>query len=101
MSRAPGSAAARWRRRPREPVRGRLLLALLLFFVFQAVFAWAVVPMDAIKAATAWLGQGIGALLPDGWLRSLVVDGVIAGAGGVVVFLPQIVILFFFILVLE
>jgi ferrous iron transport protein B len=84
-----------------HPVLGPLLLAVLLFLVFQAVFAWAAVPMDAIKAATAWLGDTIGAALPEGWLRSLVVDGVIAGAGGVVVFLPQIVILFFFILLLE
>ena len=84
-----------------HPVMGPLLLAVLLFLVFQAVFAWAEAPMDAIKAATAWLGDSIGALLPEGWVRSLVVDGVIAGAGGVVVFLPQILILFFFIIVLE
>ena len=57
--------------------------------------------MDAIKAASAWLGAAVGGVLPDGWIKSLVVDGVIAGAGGVVVFLPQIIILFFFILVLE
>ncbi len=84
-----------------HPVLGPLLLAAVLFLIFQAVFAWASAPMDAIKAATGWLGATVGAILPDGWLRSLVVDGVIAGAGGVVVFLPQIVILFFFILVLE
>jgi ferrous iron transport protein B len=84
-----------------HPVLGPLLLAVLLFLVFQAVFAWAEAPMEAIKAATAWLGDTIGPALPEGWLRSLVVDGVIAGAGGVVVFLPQIVILFFFIIVLE
>ncbi len=84
-----------------HPVAGPLLLAVLLFLVFQAVFAWATVPMDAIKAATEWLGTQAAAVLPDTWLRSLVVDGVIAGVGGVLVFLPQIVILFFFILVLE
>jgi ferrous iron transport protein B len=84
-----------------HPVLGPLLLAVLLALVFQAVFAWATGPMDAIKAATAWLGQGVEALLPEGHLRSLLVDGLIAGLGGVVVFLPQIVILFFFILVLE
>ena len=82
-------------------VFGPLLLAAVLFFVFQAVFAWATVPMDAIKAGTAWLGEAVSAALPATWLRSLLVDGVIAGAGGVVVFLPQIVILFFFILLLE
>ncbi|MBE0547518.1 MAG: ferrous iron transporter B [Rubrivivax sp.] len=84
-----------------HPVIGPLLLAVVLFLVFQAVFAWAAVPMDAILAATAWLGESVGAALPEGWLRSLVVDGVIAGVGGVLVFLPQIVILFFFILLLE
>lgn len=84
-----------------HPVVGPLLLAAVLFLIFQAVFAWASAPMDAIKAATGWLGAAVGATLPDGWLKSLIVDGVIAGAGGVVVFLPQIVILFFFILVLE
>jgi ferrous iron transport protein B len=84
-----------------HPVLGPLLLAVLLFAVFQAVFAWAKLPMEAIKDATTWLAANVGTLLPEGWLRSLVVDGVIAGAGGVIVFLPQIVILFFFILVLE
>ncbi len=84
-----------------HPVFGPVLLALVLFLIFQAVFSWSAVPMDAIKASAAWLGTAVGNLLGDGWLKSLVVDGVIAGAGGVLVFLPQIVILFFFILVLE
>ena len=84
-----------------HPVAGPLLLAVVLFLMFQAVFAWAEVPMGWIEAATAWAGQLIGGLLPEGWLRSLLVDGIVAGAGGVLVFLPQIVILFFFILVLE
>jgi ferrous iron transport protein B len=84
-----------------HPLAGPILLAVMLFLMFQAVFSWATLPMDAIKAATAWLGASVGAALPEGWIRSLLVDGIIAGAGGVVVFLPQIVILFFFILVLE
>ena len=84
-----------------HPVVGPILLVVVLFLMFQAVFAWATVPMDAIKDATAWLGAALGPLLPEGWIRSLVVDGVIAGLGGVVVFLPQILILFFFILILE
>ena len=84
-----------------HPVLGPILLVIVLFLMFQAVFAWATVPMDAIKDATAWLGASLGPLLPDGWIRSLVVDGIIAGLGGVVVFLPKILILFFFILVLE
>ncbi len=97
----PHSASDRIDRVVLHPLLGPLLLAALLFLVFQAVFAWAEIPMDAIRAATEWLGAAVGATLPAGWLRSLVVDGVIAGAGGVVVFLPQIVILFFFILMLE
>ena len=84
-----------------HPIAGPLLLAAVLFLVFQAVFAWAETPMGWIEAATSWLGTGLGALLPEGWLRSLVVDGLVAGLGGVVVFLPQILILFFFILILE
>ena len=84
-----------------HPVLGPLLLAVVLFMVFQAVFAWAEAPMGWIEAATTWVGEGLSTALPEGWLRSLVVDGLIAGLGGVVIFLPQIVILFFFILVLE
>ncbi|HMN80401.1 MAG TPA: ferrous iron transporter B [Burkholderiaceae bacterium] len=84
-----------------HPVVGPILLAVVLFLVFQAVFAWAQAPMDAIEAATTWVGAQIGELLPDNWLRSLLVDGVVAGVGAVLVFLPQILILFFFILVLE
>lgn len=84
-----------------HPVAGPLLLTVVLFLMFQAVFAWAEVPMGWIEAATESVGQLIGGLLPEGWLRSLLVDGIVAGAGGVLVFLPQIVILFFFILVLE
>ncbi len=84
-----------------HPLLGLVLLAVVLFLIFQAVFAWAEVPMSAIESATAWLGERAGALLPEGAMRSLLVDGIIAGLGGVLVFLPQIVILFFFILVLE
>jgi len=84
-----------------HPVWGLVILAALLFLVFQAVFSWANVPMDAIKAAMAFVAEWTTAHMDDGPLRSLLVDGVIAGAGGVLVFLPQILILFFFILVLE
>ncbi len=84
-----------------HPVWGLVILAALLFLVFQAVFSWANVPMDAIKAAMAFVAEWTTAHMEDGPLRSLLVDGVIAGAGGVLVFLPQILILFFFILVLE
>ena len=84
-----------------HPVAGLAMLALLLFLMFQAVFSWAALPMDAIKAATEGTGAWLTTHMADGPLRSLLVDGVIAGAGGVLVFLPQILILFFFILVLE
>jgi ferrous iron transport protein B len=97
----PHTASDRIDRVVLHPVVGPLLLVAVLFLVFQAVFAWAEAPMGWIEQATAALGSAITALLPQGWLRSLLVDGVIAGAGGVLVFLPQIVILFFFILVLE
>ena len=84
-----------------HPVWGLVLLAAVLFLMFQAVFSWATWPMDAIKAAMAGLGDWTGAHLAEGPLRSLLVDGVIAGAGSVLVFLPQILILFAFILLLE
>ena len=84
-----------------HPVWGLAILAVVLFLIFQAVFSWANVPMDAIKAGMAWLGEQTTAHMADGPLRSLLVDGVIAGVGSVIVFLPQILILFFFILILE
>ncbi len=84
-----------------HPVWGMAVLAVTLFLMFQAVFSWAQYPMDAIKAGMEGLGVGIEHVLPDGILRSLLVDGIIAGAGSVLVFLPQILILFFFILALE
>ena len=84
-----------------HPVIGPILLASILFLVFQAVFAWAKAPMALIQSATAILSGTVAAVLPDMWFKSLIVDGVIAGAGGVVGFLPQIMILYFFILVLE
>ncbi|HET6782313.1 MAG TPA: ferrous iron transporter B [Pseudoxanthomonas sp.] len=84
-----------------HPVFGLLALAVVMFLIFQAVYAWATPMMDAIEAATAWLGGVVGAALPEGPLNSLLVDGIIAGLGGVIVFLPQILILFAFILALE
>jgi ferrous iron transport protein B len=103
---APGTAnAKRFHHRldavVMHPVWGLAILAVVLFLVFQAVFSWANVPMDAIKAAMAGLGDWTTAHMGEGPLRSLLVDGVIAGLGSVIVFLPQILILFFFILILE
>jgi ferrous iron transport protein B len=84
-----------------HPLWGMVVLAVTLFLMFQAVFSWANVPMDLIKGATEALGELVGRLLPEGLLQSLLVDGVVAGLGGVIVFLPQILILFLFILALE
>ena len=84
-----------------HPLWGPLILAALLFVMFQAVFSWANLPMEGIKAGMAAAADWTTAQMAPGPLRSLVVDGVIAGAGSVLVFLPQILILFFFILVLE
>ena len=84
-----------------HPLLGPLILAAILFVMFQAVFAWSTIPAEALEAGTLWLGNAIGDALPQGWVRSLVVDGLFAGVGAVIVFLPQILILFLFILVLE
>ncbi|MEP0847141.1 MAG: ferrous iron transport protein B [Phycisphaerae bacterium] len=80
---------------------GGVILAAVLFTVFQAIFTWAGPLMDAIDAGFGVLADWVGPLLPEGVLRSLVVDGVIAGVGGVLTFLPQIMILFAFIAILE
>jgi ferrous iron transport protein B len=84
-----------------HPVLGLVVLAGLLFAIFQAVFSWAALPMSLIDAGVSSLGNFLHASLPPGPLRSLLVDGMIAGAGSVLVFLPQILILFLFILALE
>jgi ferrous iron transport protein B len=84
-----------------HPVIGPVILAVLMFLVFQAVFSWANVPMDMIKAGVDSVGQYLTAHMGEGLLRSLLVEGILGGAGSVLVFLPQILILFFFILVLE
>ena len=84
-----------------HPVAGLFILFGLLFLMFQAVFSWSGAPMDAIDGGAIALGEWVRAIIPEGWLQSLIVDGVIAGVGSVVIFLPQILILFAFILILE
>ena len=84
-----------------HPVFGLLALGVVMFLIFQAVYAWATPMMDGIEVATTWLGATVAAWMPEGPLRSLLVDGIIAGTGGVIVFLPQILVLFAFILALE
>lgn len=84
-----------------HPWLGPLILFAALFVVFQAVFTWATPFADALQAGVDWLGATVKQLMPAGLARDLLTDGVIAGVGSVVVFLPQIVILFFFILAME
>lgn len=84
-----------------HPILGPAIFVVLMFLVFQAVFAWAQIPMDLIKAGVDQVGHLLEASLPAGVLQDLLIKGVIGGAGSVLVFLPQIVILFFFILVME
>jgi ferrous iron transport protein B len=84
-----------------HPVVGPIILAAIMFVMFQAVFAWSAAPMDWIGQGVAWLSGVVTNALPAGLFRSLIVDGAIAGVGAVITFLPQILILFLFILLLE
>ena len=84
-----------------HPLIGAILFFTIMAIVFQAVFSWAGPIMDAIDGATGYLGEQVAATMPAGALSSLLVDGVIAGVGSVVIFLPQIIILFAFIIFLE
>ena len=84
-----------------QPVAGLLILLAILFVMFQAVFSWAQPLMELLQDGFASLGQLAHSVLPDGLLQSFVQNGVISGVGSVIVFLPQIIILFFFILMLE
>ncbi|MGO3928197.1 ferrous iron transporter B [Rhodopseudomonas pseudopalustris] len=84
-----------------HPVAGLLVLVLILFLMFQAVFTWAQPVMELFSDSFAALGQLVHDNLPDGLLQSFLQNGVISGVGSVVVFLPQIVLIFLFILLLE
>src|SRR6202008_326092 len=84
-----------------HPVAGPLLLATVLFLMFQAVFSWAKAPQNLINVGVQQLNAWLTGVLPGGPLRGLLLDGVVAGTGSVLVFLPQILILFLFILALE
>ncbi len=99
------TAPALWSRRLDDlflhPVLGFAVLAVVLAFMFQAIFAWASVPADLIEQGVSAFGGWIGGGMAEGPLKSLLVDGIIAGVGSVLVFLPQILILFAFILLLE
>jgi ferrous iron transport protein B len=84
-----------------HPIAGPLILSAILFLMFQAVFAWAEAPMTWIEDGIAASQGAMAGLLPEGMLLSLVNDGLLAGVGSVIVFLPQILILFAFIIALE
>ena len=84
-----------------NPWLGPVILFVILFVIFQAVFAWATPFADAMEAGVAWLSDGAIANLPPGLFRDFITEGLLAGVGSVVVFLPQIVILFAFILAME
>jgi ferrous iron transport protein B len=80
---------------------GLFVLIALLLLIFQAIFSWATVPMDLMDQGFGALGDGVRGVMPEGMLTDLVVDGIIAGVGGILVFLPQILLLFLFISILE
>lgn len=84
-----------------HPVGGYLFFLAILFVMFQAVFTWATYPMDAIDAGVAFLNDWLKGILPESTFRGLLTDGLIAGIGGVLIFIPQIAFLFFFISMLE
>ena len=80
---------------------GLLILVAILLLVFQSIFTWATVPMDLLEKGFGFIGDSVRVGLPEGMLTDLIVDGIIAGVGGVLVFLPQILLLFLFISILE
>jgi ferrous iron transport protein B len=96
--RQTGAQLTEWLNRPWVST---VLFVLTMAVVFQAVFAWATVFMDAIDAGISGIGASVASVLPEGMLSSFVADGVIAGVGSVIIFLPQILILFLFIILME
>ena len=84
-----------------HPVLGPVIFIGILAFIFQSVFTWATVPMDWINNGISMFGDSVSGLLPAGIVRDLTVEGIIGGAGAILVFLPQILILIFFLALLE
>ncbi|MDH3652424.1 MAG: ferrous iron transport protein B, partial [Saprospiraceae bacterium] len=80
---------------------GPLIFAVIMLFVFQAIFAWATYPMDAIESTFGYIGNSLSQLLPDAWYTRLLTEGVVPGLSGVLIFIPQIAILFLLISLLE
>jgi ferrous iron transport protein B len=96
--RSTGAALIDWLN---QPWTSTVMFLLTMAVVFQAVFAWATPLMDLIDAAVSGIGAWTSAMLPEGLLASFIADGVIAGVGSVIIFLPQILILFLFIIIME
>lgn len=84
-----------------HPIFGYLIFGLVLLVIFQFIYSFASIPMDLIDSGFATLSEWVGGILPEGILSDLITEGVISGIGGVVIFIPQIALLFFFIAVLE
>ena len=84
-----------------HPWIGPLIFVGILYFIFQSIFSWASIPMDFIDSMVSSFGNQVSNIMPDGLLRDLLVDGIIAGIGGIVIFLPQILLLMFFMTILE
>lgn len=84
-----------------HPIIGYFIFFGLLLIIFQAIFAWSAPFMDYIDESFAWISQTVGSQLPEGPLNGLITDGIISGIGGIVIFVPQIAILFFFISIME
>lgn len=84
-----------------HPIGGYFIFLALLFLLFQALFAWASYPMDWIDGSISWLSDTLRNILPNSWWRDLLLDGILAGVGGVVTFVPQIAFLFLFLGILE
>ena len=80
---------------------GPLIFFVLMLLVFQAIFSWSSLPMDLIEYFFGWSGELVKQILPAGWVADLITDGILAGLGGVLVFIPQIAILFFLVALLE
>ncbi|MGB5482999.1 ferrous iron transporter B [Parasphingorhabdus sp.] len=99
------TAGRRWSERADavflHPFAGPLILFAVLFVMFQAVFAWSEAPIGLIESASEWVAAAVETNMPAGFLRDFIIEGAIGGVGSVVVFLPQILILFLFILLLE
>lgn len=84
-----------------HPIVGPVIFMVFMVFIFQAIFSWSSYPMDAIESGFAFVAQNLSGILPGAWWSKLIIEGLIAGLSGVLVFVPQIAILFFLISLLE